>query len=190
MVTDVNEAPDIPNRRCCNNDRRERTPIDVRLGGVGNTYMANDPETTDEPTLALTGADKGKFNFTVDGRLTFKAPPPDYETPGDANEDNVYEVTVQAKDGVGNIGMKTVKVTVTNMDEVGTVTMSQLQPRVGVAITAGVTDLDGDVSGVTWQWSRGISEATGDRLYRHRKGHIGHLQAGCGRRRGGGGHRR
>ena len=61
---------------------------------------------------------------------------------------------MQAKDGVGNIGMKAVKVSVTNMEEDGTVTLSQLQPRVGVAITASVTDLDGDVSGVTWQWSR------------------------------------
>ena len=61
---------------------------------------------------------------------------------------------MQAKDGVGNIGMKAVKVTVTNVEEGGTVTLSQLQPRVGVAITASVTDLDGDVSNVTWQWSR------------------------------------
>ena len=51
-----------------------------------------------------------------------------------------------------------VKVTVTNVDEEGTVTMSQLQPRVGVAITASVTDPDGDVSGVTWQWSRNAAE--------------------------------
>ena len=103
---------------------------------------------------------------------------PDYETPGDANKDNVYEVTVQAKDGVGNIGMKAVKVTVTNVEEVGTVTLSQLQPRVGVAITASVTDLDGDVSGVTWQWSRSTMLQDRGQLYRHRKGHVGHLQAG------------
>ena len=86
--------------------------------------------------------------------LAFKAPSPDYEKPGDADKDNVYEVRVEATDAVGYTGTKDVKVTVTNMDEAGTVTMSQLQPRVGVAITASVTDLDGDVSGVTWQWSR------------------------------------
>ena len=82
------------------------------------------------------------------------APAPDYES-RDANKDNVYEVTVEATDGVGYTGTKDVKVTVTNKDEVGTVTMSQLQPRVGVPITASVTDLDGDVSNVTWQWSNG-----------------------------------
>ena len=85
--------------------------------------------------------------------LQFKAAP-DYEKPGDADKDNVYEVTVEATDAVSNTGTKNVKITVTNVDEDGTVTMSQLQPRVGVAITASVTDPDGDVSNVTWQWSR------------------------------------
>ena len=40
---------------------------------------------------------------------------PDYEKPGDANKDNVYEVTVEATDAVGNTGTKDVKVTVTNV---------------------------------------------------------------------------
>ena len=39
--------------------------------------------------------------------------------------------------------------------------MSQRQPRVGVPITASLTDPDGDVSNVTWQWSRSTS-ATGN----------------------------
>ena len=125
------------------------------------SYTANDPETADGPTFSKAGADKGKFNFQ-NGDLEFKAAP-DYEKPGDANKDNVYEVTVEATDGVGNTGTKNVKVTVTNEDEDGTVTMSQLKPRVGVPITASVTDLDGDVSNVTWQWSKddgNIAKAT------------------------------
>ena len=102
----------------------------------------------------MAGADRGKFDFDItNGQLTFKAAP-DYEKPGDANKDNVYEVTVEATDAVGNTGTKDVKVTVTNVNEDGTVTMSQRQPRVGVPITASLTDLDGDVSNVTWQWSR------------------------------------
>ena len=67
---------------------------------------------------------------------------------------------MEATDAVSNTGTKNVKITVTNVEEDGTVTMSQLRPRVGVAITASVTDLDGDVSNVTWQWSRDTS-ATG-----------------------------
>ena len=57
--------------------------------------------------------------------------------------------------------MKTVKVPVNNVNEEGTVTLTQLQPRVGVSITSRITDPDGDVSGVTWQWSRNTS-ATGN----------------------------
>ena len=117
---------------------------------------------TPDPTLALAGADRGKFNFdTTNGQLTFKGPDsPNYEAPGDANKDNVYEVTVEATDAVGNTGTKDVKVTVTNVEEDGTVTISQRQPRVGVAITASVADLDGDVSGVTWQWSRSTNQSS------------------------------
>ena len=115
---------------------------------------------TGDPTFSKAGADSGKFTITG-WRVSSSWLQPDYETPGDANKDNVYEVTVQAKDGVGNIGMKAVKVTVTNVQELGTVTLSQLQPRVGVAITASVTDLDGDVSGVTWQWSRALLNENG-----------------------------
>ena len=104
------------------------------------------------PPLSWREPDKGKFTLTTGGELTFNAPSPNYEAPGDANRDNVYEVTVEATDGNGNTGAKDVKVTVTNVEEDGTVTLTQLQPRVGVALTASVTDLDGDVSGVTWQW--------------------------------------
>ena len=152
IVTDVDEAPAITGAAAITIE--ENTAIDA-----DNTYMADDPETEDEPpTFSLAGADRGKFKLSSDSNLTFKAQP-DFEKPGDANKDNVYEVTVQAKDGVGNIGMKTVKVTVTNMEEDGTVTLSQLQPRVGVAITASVTDLDGDVSNVTWKWSRSTTDS-------------------------------
>ena len=66
--------------------------------------------------------------------------------------DNVYEVTVRAADADGYIGTMDVKVTVINEDEGGMVTLSKTQPRVGVAVTASVTDPDGSIFGLTWQW--------------------------------------
>ena len=45
-------------------------------------------------------------------------------------------------------------VTVTNVEETGTVTLSSVQPRIGVPITATLTDPDGDISDVTWKWQR------------------------------------
>ena len=80
---------------------------------------------------------------------------PDYEMPTDTNKDNVYEVTVRAADADGNRGTMDVKVTVENEDENGTVTLSKTQPRVGVAVTASLTDPDGSISGLTWQWYDG-----------------------------------
>ena len=104
------------------------------------------------PTWSVAGDDGSKFNISAGGALTFKDKP-DFEAPTDANKNNVYEVTVRAADGDGNRGEMAVKVTVENEDEPGTVTLSKIQPRVGVAVTASVTDPDGSISGLTWQWS-------------------------------------
>jgi len=63
------------------------------------------------------GADAAKFNInSTTGALTFKAAP-DFETPGDANGDNVYEVSVKATDAGGAASSKLVKVTVTDVSE-------------------------------------------------------------------------
>ena len=97
----------------------------------------------------MSGADAGKFDIGTIGALTFKAKP-DFEAPTDANKNNVYEVTVRAADGDGNRGETAVKVTVEN--ETGTVSLSWTQIRVGVPATASLSDPDGSVSGLTWQW--------------------------------------
>ena len=55
---------------------------------------------------------------------------------------------MQATDGNGNRGMKPVKVTVENENEDGVVTLSKTQPRVGIAVTASLTDPDGSISGL------------------------------------------
>ena len=55
-----------------------------------------------------------------------------------------------------------VTVTVTNMEETGTVTLSSVQPRIGVPITATLTDPDGDISDVTWKWARAEGRLTTD----------------------------
>ena len=102
------------------------------------------------PTWSVAGDDGSKFNI-VAGALTFKAQP-DFEAPTDANTDNVYEVTVRAADGDGNRGEMAVKVTVENEEEEGTVSLSRTQIRVGVPVTASLSDPDGSISGLTWQW--------------------------------------
>ena len=84
--------------------------------------------------------------------LVFKEKP-DFENPGDTNGDNVYKVTVVASDGVNDAMWDvTVKVTNSATDEDGKIEVTPAQPRIGVELTAELTDSDGVLSGPTWQW--------------------------------------
>ena len=103
-------------------------------------------------TWGVSGTDRSKFAID-EGRLSFKEAP-DFEDPGDANRNNVYEVTVLVSDSGFLEGEKEVTVTVTDGDDDGEVTLSSGRPTVGVAMTATLTDADGGVSGITWQWSK------------------------------------
>ena len=49
--------------------------------------------------------------------------------------------------------MRDVTITITNVDEDGTVTLSSEQPKVGIALTATLEDPDGVVAdSVKWTW--------------------------------------
>ena len=69
-------------------------------------------------------------------------------------------VTVRVSDGKdagGNADSAiddtiTVTITITNLDEPGTVTVTPDQPQVGTRLTATLSDPDGGISGLTWQW--------------------------------------
>ena len=120
------------------------------------TFMAEDPDPDNnitDITWSLSGPDAGDFTITG-GVLTFRESP-NYEMPADADGDNVYEVRVAATDADSNRGEMSVEVKVANVNEDGTVTLSAVQPRVGVSLTASLTDPDGGVSGVEWQWNNG-----------------------------------
>ena len=99
---------------------------------------------------SLSGADSGAFTI-VGGELRFAAPP-DYENATDTGGqagDNVYEVTVNATGG-----SLAVTVTVTNVDEPGSVSIDLPQPQLGLPITATTFDPDGTTTKRRHQWSR------------------------------------
>ena len=102
------------------------------------------------------GADAGQFMLSSGGELTFTTAP-DYENPGDADGDNVYEVTVQVSDG-DNTDTKDVVVTVKNMDEDGTVSLFPASLRVRTVVRPTLSDPDGGISAVAWQWARSSDE--------------------------------
>jgi hypothetical protein len=61
------------------------------------------------------GSDQSKFSITSAGVLSFKSPP-DFESPTDANADNLYLVIVQVSDG-SLTNLQAILVTVTNLGE-------------------------------------------------------------------------
>ena len=82
--------------------------IEDGMEAVG-TYTAGGSVTWD-----LSGPDSDEFSIDSGGILSFNASP-DFESPTDANSDNMYTVTVEATDG-GETGALDVAVTVTAND--------------------------------------------------------------------------
>ena len=63
------------------------------------------------------GADAGLFTLdAATGALTFNVAP-NFEAPGDAGADNVYDVTVQVADGNGGFDTQSLSITVTDVNE-------------------------------------------------------------------------
>ena len=81
------------------------------------TVTATDPD-LDTPTFSITGgADAALFSIDLNsGVLTFISAP-NFESPADANTDNVYEVNVQTDDGNSGTDTQALSVTVTNILE-------------------------------------------------------------------------
>ncbi|MYE46664.1 MAG: hypothetical protein F4X25_07920, partial [Chloroflexi bacterium] len=161
-VTDVNEAPDITSTGSSHTSisKPEGTGPSDPLA----TYAADDPE-DDSLTWSLGGDDAADFTITSTGVLRLQALT-DYEDPRDHDTNNVYRVTVQVRDSKDNTVGSTngnadtddddtiaVVVTITNIDEAGTVTLPGTITA-GHAATAPLTDHAGATSSVPWLWSR------------------------------------
>ena len=115
---------------------------------IVQTYSAMDPE-GEEISWSLSGTDRGDFTITG-GELRFVTPP-DYDSPNDSNRNNAYVVTVVASDGA-KTSTRSVTVTVEDVDETGTLTLSSPQPMVDIDLTATLSDPDGRLTNIEWQW--------------------------------------
>jgi len=92
------------------------------------TFRATDPE-GETVTWSAEGADGSHFAFDEQGRFSFdENSPPDFDLPGDSGRDNVYDVTIQARDPQSNTSRLEVTVTVTNHNEGEEPTMSTRRP--------------------------------------------------------------
>ena len=153
-VTNVNDAPMITTTVTTATSPENRIPpiVDVDVVDVDNDNITWTLDSTDDGAL---------FNISTIGVLSFRNSP-NFEMPtdtGDTAMNNTYVVTVRVTDdGAGLLDdTHTIIVTVTNVDEPGTVTITGTLSG-GEELTAAVTDIDGAVSGLTWQWARGDSD--------------------------------
>ena len=107
-VTPIDEPPVITGTTILDKwQENDTSPI--------HTYIAVDPEGNTPITWTLGGTDRGDFNISQDGELTFRNTP-NYESPADSNRNNEYLVTVRASDGQYT-GMLNVAVTVRDENE-------------------------------------------------------------------------
>ena len=140
-VTNVNEAPVVTSAAAAS----------FAENGSGTVYTAaaNDPDAGSTLTYSISGADASLFNINATtGAVTFKSSP-NYEAPGDAGGNNVYDVTVSASDGSLTTS-KAVAITVTNVNEAPTVTSASTasfaENGSGTVYTAAATDPDAGAS--------------------------------------------
>ena len=140
----LNQEPQFPTIEPDLHDVDENTPAGE---DIGEPVTATDPN-NDTLTYSLDVPSRATFNIVATtGQLQTKAAL-DYET-----RTRTYTVTVTATDPAGLYDTTEVSITVNNLDEAGTVTLSSLQPQVRFQLTATLDDPDDVVSGsVTWSW--------------------------------------
>src|SRR3989338_1474044 len=119
------------------------TAANFAENGTATAYTA---AATDAHLLAYTksGADTALFNLDPNsGAVTFISAP-NFEAPADAGGDNVYNITVTATDGAGNATNQAVAITVTDVNEMPTLTSgtaaSFAENATGTVYTATATD--------------------------------------------------
>ena len=147
-----NTAPEFPSTET---GARSIAENPTGVVDVGTPVAATDG---DSHTLSysLGGTDASSFDIVdTTGQIQTKSVVTyDYETKAS------YSVTVKADDGNSGTATKAVTITLTNVEEAGTVRLSPTQPAARQAVTATLTDPD-EVSGTpTWQWQRSSDGST------------------------------
>ena len=110
-VTDANEAPSITSAAAVSVPENQTAAIDVQsIDPDGDTEGAG-------LTYSLGGVDQALFSIVpATGVLTFNSPP-NFEAPGDAGANNVYDVQVTVTDSDTLTGVQNLQVTVTNVND-------------------------------------------------------------------------
>ena len=144
-VTPVNDAPVVTTT---NLDAAENQT------NAGTVVAADDDVPADTLTWSLAGggADDGLFTINDStGELTFNSAP-DFESPGDADANNIYELQVQVFDGTVST-IKTITVTVTDANDAPVITTTNLNAPENQVNGGTVTAADENLPADTITWS-------------------------------------
>ena len=168
-VTNVEEAPVISEMAETALTFEENAHVsnlqDGDLDITNGRYSAEDDEDTGTADLTWTveGEDRSKFDIGNDatdrGQLSFKSAP-DFEPAGNNDRNNIYQVTVKVTDTSGKFDTLPVTVTLENVEEPGSITLSNRQPEVGRSLRATLSDDDGAKSDLKFKWYRANSTAS------------------------------
>lgn len=105
---------------------------------IVTTVVAVDPENAPLSYTITGGADQAKFTIdATTGALTFIASP-NFEIPSDVGADNVYDLIVQASDGV-LVDSQALAVTVTNVNEAPMITSNGAGATAAISINENTT---------------------------------------------------
>jgi hypothetical protein len=131
------------------------------------TVVATDADLPSQTlSYSLSGGADAAF-FTIDagtGALSFTSTP-DHESPADADQNNVYVVTVQVSDGMGGTATQTLSVTVTPVNDNAPVITGGSSVSVSVAenttavTTVAATDADLPTQSLSYSLSGGADAA-------------------------------
>ena len=121
----------------------ENTPPNTNIGAP---VTATDDD-NDILTYSLENAGVSHFGIDSSTGQLLVGSPLDHEMT------DSYTAKVIATDPSGSKDTITVTITINDVDEPGKVSLSWKQPQVDTVLEAALTDPDGDVSGLTWQWS-------------------------------------
>ena len=146
----------------------ESAKLEIRENSALGTPVGDPIQAQDNRKRPVTYGIAGDAPFTIDaetGQIAVgEGAELDYES---ARRSYTFDVTATSEGGTGSIN---ITVVVTNVDEAGSIAVSTGTPVIGTTLTATLTDPDGGVKDVVWQWQRSrdgvtwnnISEATSD----------------------------
>ncbi len=114
---------------------------------IGAPIAATDQDSSEVLTYSLSGRDSEFFNIEGTSGQLQAVRPMDYES------GSGYSVAVRATDPAGLYDTVSVNIRVTNVDEIGEIVLSHEGAHAGPLLNATLSDPDGRISDVSWQWA-------------------------------------